>query len=116
MHFFFAVSFLFLPWPFYLCRGNICAVTLVGHRTFQIEALVVSLSDIVQRGFFMCHKGLTANQILELPSDPYFLFLFYEMILYFRESPAIYVAKYLLEEGAKVSIFDPKVSREQILM
>jgi UDPglucose 6-dehydrogenase len=27
-----------------------------------------------------------------------------------RESPAIYVAKYLLEEGANLQIFDPKVS------
>ena len=26
-----------------------------------------------------------------------------------RESPAIYVARYLLEEGANLQIFDPKV-------
>ena len=31
---FFAVTFLFVPWPFILCRGNICAVTFVGHRSF----------------------------------------------------------------------------------
>jgi len=26
-----------------------------------------------------------------------------------RESPAIYVSKYLLEEGAKLHVYDPKV-------
>jgi len=31
-----------------------------------------------------------------------------------RESPSIYVCKYLLEEKAKLAIFDPKVSKEQI--
>jgi len=31
-----------------------------------------------------------------------------------RESPAIRIAKDLLEEGAQLSIFDPKVSVEQI--
>ncbi|XP_046447032.1 UDP-glucose 6-dehydrogenase-like [Daphnia pulex] len=33
-----------------------------------------------------------------------------------RESPAIYVAKHLLEEGACLHIFDPKVERAQILL
>ena len=33
-----------------------------------------------------------------------------------RESAAIYVAKQLLDEGAKLSIYDPKVTREQIFM
>ncbi|XP_066924790.1 UDP-glucose 6-dehydrogenase-like [Clytia hemisphaerica] len=33
-----------------------------------------------------------------------------------RESPAIYVTKYLLEEGAKISIYDPKVKAKQIMM
>lgn len=32
-----------------------------------------------------------------------------------RESPAIYVAKHLLEEGAHLHIFDPKVESDQIL-
>ena len=32
-----------------------------------------------------------------------------------RESPAIYVAKQLLEEGAHLHIYDPKVERAQIL-
>eukprot|EP01079_Euglenida_sp_SAG-EU17-18_P009207 gene9207-1655_t len=32
-----------------------------------------------------------------------------------RESPAIYVCQYLLEEGAKIKIYDPKVSKAQIL-
>ncbi|OXA61898.1 UDP-glucose 6-dehydrogenase [Folsomia candida] len=31
-----------------------------------------------------------------------------------RESPAIYVSKYLLEEGAKLHIYDPKVEEKQI--
>ena len=31
-----------------------------------------------------------------------------------RESPAIYVAKQLLDEGAIISIYDPKVSADQI--
>ncbi|KAL5011727.1 hypothetical protein ScPMuIL_010278 [Solemya velum] len=32
-----------------------------------------------------------------------------------RESPAIYVCKYLLEEGAKLQIYDPKVNHDQIM-
>ena len=31
-----------------------------------------------------------------------------------RESPAIYISKQLLDEGALLSIYDPKVKREQI--
>jgi len=33
----------------------------------------------------------------------------------FRESAAIYVSKYLIEEGAQVRIYDPKVESGQIL-
>jgi len=33
-----------------------------------------------------------------------------------RESPAIYVARHLLEEGAHLHIYDPKVERAQILL
>ncbi|PIK51834.1 putative UDP-glucose 6-dehydrogenase isoform X2, partial [Apostichopus japonicus] len=33
-----------------------------------------------------------------------------------RESSSIYICKYLMEEGAKLKIFDPKVEKEQILM
>eukprot|EP00794_Sanderia_malayensis_P015170 gene15170-16729_t len=33
-----------------------------------------------------------------------------------RESPSIYICKYLIEEGAKVSIYDPKVSKSQIFL
>jgi len=31
-----------------------------------------------------------------------------------RESPAIYVSKHLIEEGAKLSIYDPKVAVDQV--
>jgi len=33
-----------------------------------------------------------------------------------RESAAIYIAKHLLDEGAKLSIYDPKVTQQQMLM
>ena len=33
-----------------------------------------------------------------------------------RESAAIYVAQQLMDEGAELSIYDPKVTREQIFM
>merc|ERR1712111_265214 len=33
-----------------------------------------------------------------------------------RESAAIYVAKHLLDEGAHISIYDPKVTEEQVMM
>ena len=33
-----------------------------------------------------------------------------------RESAAIYVAQQLMDEGAKLSIYDPKVTKEQIFM
>lgn len=32
-----------------------------------------------------------------------------------RESPSIYVSKYLMDEGAYISIYDPKVEKEQII-
>lgn len=32
-----------------------------------------------------------------------------------RESPAIYVCAQLMDEGANVCIYDPKVKREQII-
>ena len=35
---------------------------------------------------------------------------------YFRESASIYVCKYLLEEGARVTIYDPKVEEEQVYL
>lgn len=31
-----------------------------------------------------------------------------------RESPAIYVAKHLMDEGANIAIYDPKVSPDQV--
>lgn len=33
-----------------------------------------------------------------------------------RESPAIYITKHLLDEGAHLSIHDPKVTRDQVIM
>merc|ERR1712241_1195131 len=33
-----------------------------------------------------------------------------------RESAAIYIAKHLLDEGARLSIYDPKVTQQQMLM
>ena len=32
-----------------------------------------------------------------------------------RESASIYVSKYLIDEGARVTIYDPKVDKEQII-
>lgn len=32
----------------------------------------------------------------------------------FRESSAIYVTKYLLDEGARIVIYDPKVPESQV--
>lgn len=32
-----------------------------------------------------------------------------------RESSSIYISKYLLDEGAKLFIYDPKVLKEQII-
>jgi UDPglucose 6-dehydrogenase len=36
--------------------------------------------------------------------------------LHFRESASIYICKYLLEEGARVTIYDPKVEEEQVYL
>lgn len=33
-----------------------------------------------------------------------------------RESSSIYISKYLMDEGAKLHIYDPKVLREQIIL
>lgn len=35
--------------------------------------------------------------------------------VYFRESSSIYISKYLMDEGAKLHIYDPKVLKEQII-
>lgn len=32
-----------------------------------------------------------------------------------RESPSIYICQYLLEEGALLAIYDPKVEKDQII-
>lgn len=34
----------------------------------------------------------------------------------FRESSSIYISKYLMDEGAKLHIYDPKVRKEQIIL
>lgn len=34
----------------------------------------------------------------------------------FRESSSIYVCRYLLDEGARLHIYDPKVTSERILL
>lgn len=34
----------------------------------------------------------------------------------FRESSSIYISKYLMDEGAHLHIYDPKVPREQIVV
>ena len=35
---------------------------------------------------------------------------------YFRESASIYICKYLMDEGARLVIFDPKVEKDQIML
>lgn len=37
------------------------------------------------------------------------------LCVYFRESSSIYISKYLMDEGAKLHIYDPKVLKEQIM-
>ena len=39
----------------------------------------------------------------------------YELTIVFRESATIYICKYLMDEGAKIHIYDPKVEHEQII-
>jgi len=36
-------------------------------------------------------------------------------MIYFRESPSIYICKYLMDEQAKLAIYDPKVDHEQMI-
>lgn len=36
-------------------------------------------------------------------------------VLQCRESSSIYISKYLMDEGAKLFIYDPKVLKEQIV-
>lgn len=38
------------------------------------------------------------------------------LILFPRESSSIYISKYLMDEGAKLHIYDPKVPKEQIIL
>jgi UDPglucose 6-dehydrogenase len=41
--------------------------------------------------------------------------LFYLFLNLIRESPAIYVSKYLLDEGAHLYIYDPQVEENQVM-
>lgn len=42
---------------------------------------------------------------------------FFNLLIYFpRESSSIYISKYLMDEGAKLHIYDPKVPKEQIIL
>ena len=52
------------------------------------------------------------------PSPIIFLGIFMQCkpCLFSRESASIYIAQYLMDEGAKVSIYDPKVEAQQIVM
>lgn len=45
-------------------------------------------------------------------------FLSLETLIFFsfRESSSIYISKYLMDEGAHLHIYDPKVPREQIVV
>lgn len=38
------------------------------------------------------------------------------LIHFLRESSSIYISKYLMDEGAKLHIYDPKVPKEQIIL
>lgn len=42
--------------------------------------------------------------------------LSYTGIFFIRESSSIYISKYLMDEGAHLHIYDPKVPREQIVV
>ena len=33
-----------------------------------------------------------------------------------RESASIYVCKYLMDEGARITVYDPKVEKDQIIL
>lgn len=33
-----------------------------------------------------------------------------------RESASIYICKYLMEEGARITVYDPKVEKDQIML
>ena len=33
-----------------------------------------------------------------------------------RESASIYICKYLMDEGARITVYDPKVEKDQILL
>ena len=42
---------------------------------------------------------------------------FFNWLIHFlRESSSIYISKYLMDEGAKLHIYDPKVPKEQIIL
>jgi UDPglucose 6-dehydrogenase len=36
--------------------------------------------------------------------------------VHYRESAAIYICKYLMDEGAKLHIYDPKVEEKQLMV
>ena len=33
-----------------------------------------------------------------------------------RESASIYICKYLMDEGARITVYDPKVEKDQIML
>lgn len=47
----------------------------------------------------------------------YATWFFFNWLIHFpRESSSIYISKYLMDEGAKLHIYDPKVPKEQIIL
>lgn len=70
----------------------------------------------------MLYSVLLLRKIQQIQGDIYDLVYMFKYDIwscfnyyYFRESSAIYVSKYLLDEGAKLVIYDPKVPKNQIL-
>jgi len=37
-------------------------------------------------------------------------------LLCYRESASIYICKYLMDEGARITVYDPKVEKDQVIL
>lgn len=66
------------------------------------ESLLITLCPMER---LLAQRGEPCSELV------YSVFVFHNS----RESSSIYISKYLMDEGAKLFIYDPKVLKEQII-
>ncbi|RNF03375.1 putative UDP-glucose/GDP-mannose dehydrogenase family, NAD binding domain [Trypanosoma rangeli] len=93
----------------YLCR------TLALHETAEYWSQVVKMNNYQKERFYqmIVHNSFDTVRTKTMAIMG---FAFKKDTGDTRESPAIYICARLIQEGAKLRIYDPKVTRQQVMM